>query len=348
MRITKIGLLSSQLLFFAVIGSAQSLLELKPVETVRVPNQTASGIFEPIKCDSNSNIYAQLLHESDPPGQTPVTKLSPDGKPSVFPLPRLDDKKLGILDFAPGGDGGVMLLTTDYDAHYYVESYDEHGRFDSRFTLPDEVDPMQIAVSPRGKVLVCGLWLSAAPGGSEKISRPYAAVFGSAGRLEREVVLTQETQVSESKATSAGPESGRAESDGRRTISFSSAQFSASEGFVLARLGSEGSIYTITPDGLETKRLHLSPPPESRLTNVKVDRNTIAALFVWKEEGSTQNEISDVFVSLIDSQTGDEQQRFHHSSWQLGAALACYKEGVFTFLRTGDNDELQIVRAAAK
>ena len=348
MSTVKTGILGAVLLFSSVTCSAQSVVEMKPVDTLKVPNYTADGILEPVKCDSESNIYVQAFQRTEAGGRTPITKLSPDGKATVFPLPKVGDKELGILDFAPGADGGAVLLTTDHDAYYYVESYGEDGHFQSRFTLPSELEPMQIAVSPRGKVLICGLWWTGAAGSAERTSKSYAAVFGSAGRVEREIDLTRDTQGNTASGAPAEGGSRRAESDRRRTMSFSSAQFSATEGFVLARLGSSGSIDTVSPDGFETNELHLSSPPESQLTDVQVDGNTIAALFVKKRKDSTQNEISDVFISLIDSQSGDERQRFHHSSWELGAALACYRHEVFTFLRAGENNELLLVRASAK
>lgn len=147
------GFLSAPLLFCGVMASGQTFLELKPIATIPVPRLSADGILEPIKCDSSSNIYVEAYRASDTGGRSPAMKLSPDGKHAiVFPLPRLDDQKLRILDFAPGGDGGVVLLTTDEKAqHYYVESYSEDGHFESRFTLPDGVDAMQMAVSPAGE-----------------------------------------------------------------------------------------------------------------------------------------------------------------------------------------------------
>ncbi|MFZ0961637.1 MAG: hypothetical protein WAO35_12090 [Terriglobia bacterium] len=345
----KAGALVGQLLLVAAVALGQSVLELSPTETVKVPNTTAYAIFEPIKCDSGSNIYAQLLHQSDPAGGTRVTRISPDGKPTVFPPPRLEDKQLGILDFAPKGDGGVLLLTTGFDGHYYVESYGEDGRFASRFSLPNEVDPMQIAVSSTGKVLVSGLWLEGGHGADKSGGKPYAAIFGSDGREEREVNLIEPENIDEEgKEGSTKPVPERAKNASRRPDRFSSVQFASNDRFVLPRLGSDPSIYVVSPDGFETNSFHIATPPESQLHSVKVDGDLIAAFFVKKKKDSTQNEISDVFISVINSQTGDEQERFHHSSPQLGASLACYRNGVFTFLTTGDNGELQIVRATAK
>jgi len=343
----KIAPLIGSLFVVGLVCPAQTPLELKPVAVVSVANRTANGILEPIKCDSNSNIYVLAFQESDPPGGTPVTKITPDGKASVFPLPTVKDKRLQILDFAPGANGGVVLLVRDNEGQSYVESHTEDGGLDWKFSLPAELRAMQVAVSPKGKILVCGLWSSAAGPGGES-TKPFAAVFDKTGREEREVSLTEDTQASGGAPSAAGAETGSSAKNVRRAISYSSAQFSSNESFVLARLSAGGAIYIISPDGFEVNTVHPSTPPDTQLSSVKVDGDTIAALFFKRKKGSAQSEISDVFISLLNSQTGEEQGQYHHSSWQLGAALACYKSGLFTFVTTGDNNQLQIVRAAAK
>ena len=349
MKAHKLALVFAPVFFVAVVGAGQTLLELKPTGTVTVPGRTANAFIEPIKCDPSSNVYVQVAQESDPPGQTPVTRLSPDGKATVFPVPTNPEaEKLGIIDFAPMPDGGIMLLTTDYKGKNYLETYDDHAQFQSRSPLPAEIDPRQIAVSSKGKVLVGGLYSTPVPGGPGT-SRPFAGIFEARGRLEREVVLTEGTQVGEAESP-RDSESRTAQGIGenQQAMTFSSAQGSANGNFILARLGSRGPIYIISPAAVELNRVSPPIPDGILLSSVKVDGNMIAAMYIKKKAGSTQNEISDVFISLLDSQTGDEQARFHHSSWQLGAAFACYKAGVFTFLSSGPNDELQIVRAGAQ
>jgi hypothetical protein len=279
--------LSGALLVWGAMASGQSSLELKPVLTVPVPNLSVNGILEPIKCDSDSNIYVEAWRESDSGGRSPVVKLSPDGKRAItFPLPQLDDKKLRVLDFAPSGDGGVVLLTTDEKAeHYYVESYSATGQFDSRFTLPDGVEAMQIAASSQGKILVGGQRFSPTAEGAERVGKPYAGEFRSDGRLEREVFFAEGGQGNEGKTGAPSPQSPQAEHDRWQSLWFSSMQFSPRGDFVLARLGSGGSISIISAYGFETNRIHLSPPPESRLSSVSVAGNSIVALFIAKKTG---------------------------------------------------------------
>jgi hypothetical protein len=322
-------------------SAGQAPVELKLTETVKVPNQTSDGFLEPLKCDSNSNIFFRIMQDPLENSQEyPVVRVSADCKSTlVFGPPKLEDKRLGIVDFDPTPDGGLVLLTSDYEGANYIEIYDDHAQFHSRWLLPPEfVDAMQLAASPSGKVFVSGLISSAALGGDDA-TRPFAGIFDQRGKLEREVLLTDDIQASESgDPTEAGKV--------RSAVGFSSARSLDNGNFILARLQSRGTIYVVSPIGFELHRF--SPPlpaEDSFLSGVQIGGNTIAAMYLKKKTGSDQNELSDAFVSLLDSGTGDVQGRFHHSSWEIGAAFACYDKGVFTFLTTSPKSEVQIVQA---
>jgi hypothetical protein len=353
MSATRITAALGSIFLMGVICSAQSDLELKPIDFVKIPNLPGNNFSLPIKCDAGSNIYVEVGQPSDAGGRTPVVRITPEGKATVFPLPTLEDKKPLILDFAPAADGGIALLTMDadrYEAHYYVETYREDGQKDWRFALPPNLDPMQIAVSPKGKILVCGLWSTGGPGPLDmQDNRPFAGVFDSSGRLEREATLTEDVQFSPKKSPAAGSGSAHVGYNPFEPFSFSSAQFSSNESFVLARLHSGGPIFTISPDGFAMNVIHPTVPPGAQLSSVIVRGNIIAAVFIKMKSDTTQDEISDTYISLLNSQTGEEQVRYHHSLWQLGAALACYDDkDVFSFLTWDQNDRLQIARAGAR
>lgn len=341
----KLVLVFAPALFIAAFGRAQNTLELKLTETVSVANHKADGILEPVKCDSHSNIYAQPFSGSGLPWHAPIVKLSPDGKATDFPLPRREGKTLEIMSFDPSVHGGVVMLTRDSDIHYYVETYDDRGEFESRFTLPAELHPMQIAAADGGKALVCGFYSS--PGSPEVTpgtpGRPFAGLFGPSGALEREVLLTEdegEGGNKKSATTDAGAKPVKSLSSSSSAI-----QSSADGNFVLSRISAGGPIYVVSPAGFALESFDPPTIPGAQLYSVRVAANYLAALYIKKKAGSTQNEITDIFISLLDSQTGEEQVRFHHSSWELGAGLACYDKGVFTFLTTGDDGDIEVVRA---
>ncbi|MGA8184508.1 MAG: hypothetical protein WB819_12790 [Terriglobia bacterium] len=337
-------------LLWGAICQAQTRIELKPVKVVKVPNLSSNSISLPIKCDSKSNIYAQIDMPGDENGRTPVRKLSPDGKVTTFALPAIDGKKERILDFSPTGDGGLGLLTIYGDQNetrYYVEKYGKDGQFKSRFRLPDEFEPMRIALSSDGTALVSGMRLGATVGGEER-ARPFLGLFDTVGELERDVTLSEDTSSAGSAPFTANGVPGGVVPGSRKALEFSSVQFSSDGSFVLSRLQALGPIYIISADGFALKTIHPTVPSDSHLDSVVVNGSTIAAEFIRMKAGSAQHEISDVFISLINSQTGEQQALYHHSSWKIGASFACFKNDTFTFLAGDENNRLQIVRAAAR
>ena len=63
------------------------------------------------------------------------------------------------------------------------------------------------------------------------------------------------------------------------------------------------------------------------------------ALLFWNEETETRN------VVVADAQTGRKIARYNDLSG--GSQFACFSanEGVFTFLRMGDGNALEVIRA---
>src|SRR5690242_8386051 len=274
--------LSCATLLVGAICQAQTMLELKPVKIVKVPNLSSNSISLPIKCDSESNIYAQIDEPGDENGRTPVRKLSPDGKVTAFALPVIDDKKGQILDFAPSGDGGLGLLTVYGDqneTHYYVEKYGKDGGFKSRFKLPDEFEPMRIALSPDRTALVSGMRVGA-PAEGEENARPFLGLFDAAGELVRDVTLGGDVVRASGDRTTAQAVPEAVVEGTRKSFEFSSVQFSWDSNFVLARLQLPGPIYIVSPNGFELKTIHPSAPSDSHLNSVAVNGSTIAAEFV--------------------------------------------------------------------
>lgn len=346
----KLVLVFAPALFIAAFGRAQDTQELKLTETVSVVNHKAGGALEPVKCDSHSNIYAQLYSGSGLPWNSPIVKLSPDGKATDFPSPQREGKTLEVVGFDPTEHGGVVMLTRDSGSPYnsYVETYDDRGEFGSRFTLPAELHPMQIAAADGGKVLVSGFYAS--PGSPEVTpgtpGRPFAGLFGPSGALEREVLLTGDDEEGGDKKSATADSGARpGAKPAPILLSGTTVQSSADGNFILSHISSGGPIYVVSPAGFALRSFDPPTIPGAQLSSVRVTANGLAALYIKKKAGSTQNEVSDVFISLLDSQSGEEQVRYHHSSCELGLSLACYDKDVFTFLTTGEDGGLEIVRA---
>lgn len=318
---------------------AQSPSELREAGAVTVANLTANTFMDPIKCDSHSNIYFQVSEGRGDFRNFPVMKIWPDGKSALFPAATPEKRKLGIIDFAPTRDG-VALLTTDDQGNNYLDFLDAGGGLQLKARLPADLEPLQMAVSPSGKVLVSG-FLSETGLGGTRASRTFTGIFDRTGQLEQEVSLSDDVQPGESGTP---PD----EVHFRQLLEMSSAQASENGNFILARLAFGGPIHVISPDGIDLDSgFRPAIPNGAYLSSAQSDGNAIAAMSVKKKAGTTINEISDVFISLWDPQTRKKLEEVHHFSTVFGAAFACYKGGVFTFLGSGPNSQVRLVQGVA-
>ncbi len=335
-------ILSSILLLTAAV--AQGPGELSEIDRVTViPKQRGEAILEPIKCDFNSNVYFQVSEQSQDNRLSPVIRVAGDGTGFVFPMPVLGTRQMGIIDFAPTKAGGLALLTVDIDTgkEFQIMIYDRKGNVLVSFPLPALIDPLQIAVSPSDKILITGLRSEPAIAGVDH-EQTFTGIFDATGRLEREISLQDDFEV-------GGPQSRSNSAEFLHTISTSIALADSDGDFIIARLRSDGPIHIVTSAGVDRDNgFRPTVPQGAYLSSVRLDGTTLAALYVKKTPRNTQNEISDVYVSLWDIRTQKELGQYHHSNWRLGSAFACHKAGVFTFLTRSDDgsNELQLVRAS--
>ncbi len=307
-----------------------------------LPKQVVYAFPEPMKCISSGNIYYRVYKEGvDDIALFPVMRISPEGKSYVFPIPSPEGRQRGILDFAPTG-GGVALLTTDYGEGHYLDFLSETGELTSESHLPREFEPMQMSVSDSTsrEILISGLWSKNDAGATQ--AAPFVGIFDSKGALKREVSPPSDIEPGSSATPSEKGEFLRA-------VEGSIAQVSGDGNFVLARPTGEGQIFVISPGGQLLNEFRPSLPEGASPTTVTVDGNTVVIVSAKKISGSTQNQISDVFISLWDGETGKQLASYHHSSPRFGAGLACYQRGVFTFLSAApDTGEFQLVRAVGR
>jgi len=333
----------------ASLARAQNTLELTPTDTVKVANHKTSGILAPVKCDALSNIYARPFSGAGQPWDAPIVKISADGKTTDFPMPRREGKALEIMGFAPGVHEGVVMLTMDHGSpyRYYVETYNDQGEFDSRVTLPAEFHPLQIAAATDGRFLISGFYSDphaqgVTPG---RPGKPFAGIFGPDGRLERDVLLAEDGQATEGKESANASAAKQVHKRSPLVVTASSVDSSPDENFILSRTTDGGPIYVISAAGFVLESFDPPSIPGARLDSVNAVEGYLAAVYMRKKAGTTQNEVSDLFISLLNPQTGEEQLRYHGSPSQLGLSAACYDKGVFSFLTIGDDGALQIVKA---
>jgi hypothetical protein len=334
-------LLLASSIFAASSTWGQTALELREVAVIPVvPNQTTRSFLEPIKCSSDSTIYFQITRNEKNPFLNPVARVSPDGKAFIFPLPQSirSGEAQEIADFAPKPGGGVAILLTGASGkEHYISMFDALGRETSNISLPQDIKPLQIAVAPPGKILLSG-WV-AGPTASGQPPEAFAGLYDERGQPVVRIPLNNDIE----PAPLDAPEF----SYYRAAIALSSAQASDKDLFLLTRLQTtDGPVHIISAENPRLANTFRALVQDGTVvSSAKADGNTVAVMSIRKKPASTQNEIADVYISLWDAATGTKLGEFHHSSPHLGSAFACYKAGTFTFLTTGANSEMQLVKA---
>ena len=99
-------------------------------------------------------------------------------------------------------------------------------------------------------------------------------------------------------------------------------------------------IYVIAPSGKIMQTLKIaSPQPGTAPSAFHVSGNRLAISF-WNEESQSQT------VVVADAQTGRKIASYADPTG-LGTSFACYSanEGVFTFLKLGEGNTLEVIRA---
>ena len=112
----------------------------------------------------------------------------------------------------------------------------------------------------------------------------------------------------------------------------------------LMRHSPTGPVYVIAPSGQVLKRIALSPPEGSYLSEIKVSHQELAAEYIRPKPSS--HEISAVVIQIVDLQSGEPVAEYSHADGEIGSAFACYSADNLTFLVKDDKGSLMIAQTA--
>ena len=326
------------LLLVAAQLSGQSTLRiLQPSETINVDSPSALMV-QPLRCDQNNNIYARLVRATAM--KSPITKISADGKSvrefSAEGVPGL--KNPATLDFAIDRYGHLFMLVEGPD--FKILEFDQDGKHKDTITIDFKLIPQQLAVFGTGDFALFG---TERPLGSKRqaSAAPYAGLFDRSGRFLRKIELVEKEDPDQQKAL-AKIGIGRTDQ-----LSISVAESGADGNVYLARPTSSGPVYVVSPSGVARKVVRPAGPKNAVLSSIKLlPSGRLAALFVPMEPDN-QRQVDGISLVILDPSSGDVLSEYGLDN-QTGIALACYDSSGFSFLRSGPENRLQIVRATSR
>jgi hypothetical protein len=312
----------------------------------------------PVKCDADGNLYIRRFALNRLLG--PVIKIDSDGKaaglfdPSVFAslaLTRVDA-------FSPAPDGGIYQIAQSgiVKPRIYVLHYSSDGSASSPSRLDADLEVYTFAAFPDGNFLVSGVQRD--PMDKNDHGRGVTEVFSADGR-ELAQLTFQEPQQKSPKPTSLEaasganltnaqvqkeappPEPAKATDKPAGALDLKDAEISRDGNLYVVRTSSQALIDVIAPGGKIMKTLKIASPLSSgRPITFHVSENRIAVLFT--------NGVEQMAIAVVDGQTGRKIAGYSNPA-DLGS-FACYSanDGVFTFVKHGDGNVIEVIRAEAQ
>src|ERR1700681_3137253 len=351
------GLFAPLFFFFAAFSVAQgnsatpsavpnitpsgSSIALHASSTINVASEMGGAFMSSSKCDADGNLYIRKL-AVDRPLLGPVVKIDPDGKrTALFDPAAFSQLALDRADaFSPASDGGMYQIAQSgiLKPRIYVLHFSSDGSPSSPTRLDADFEVYTFAAFADGNFLVSGVKRDVQ--NKNDRGRNFTAVFSADGRELAQ--LSFQAPAESAKASAKKPNTNDAEK-ATPGLDLAEAEVGSDGNLYVMRFSSPALVYVIGPNGKIMKTIKVSSPLPGALPSAFHLSGNRLALSFWNDESQSQT------VVVADAQTGRKIASYADPTG-LGPSFACYSanEGVFTFLRLGEGNELEVIRAEAQ
>jgi hypothetical protein len=315
-----------------------STIALHASSTMNVASEMGGAFMPPAKCDGDGNLYIRKF-ATDRPLLGPVVKIDPEGKrTALFDPAAFSQLALDRADaFSPTSDGGMYQIAQSgvVKPRIYVLHFSSDGSASSPTRLDADLEVYTFAAFASGNFLVSGVQRDVQ--NKNDRGRNFTAVFSGDGR-ELAQLAFQEAQGSAKRQKEAQKDAEKP----APMLDLADAEVGSDGNLYVMRGSSPALVYVIAPSGKIMQTLKVAAPPGARPSAFHVSRNRLAISF-WNEESQSQTMV------IADTQTGRKIASYADRTG-LGASFACYEanEGVFTFLKLGEGNALEVIRAEAQ
>jgi hypothetical protein len=319
-----------------------STLTLRATSTVNIPSEMAGAFMNPAKCDAEGNLYIRKL-AMDRPQLGPVVKIDSDGqRAALFDPAAFSQLALDRADaFSPAPDGGMYQIAQSgvLMPRIYVLHFSSDGSASSPVKLDADLEVYTFAAFADGNFLISGVQRKSLD--AKDRGHNFTAVFSADGRELAQLTFAELNKSAQSEAK--GTSSAKADDKSPPTLDLADAEV-GSDGFLYVMRGSSPAlVYVIASSGKIMKTLKVGTEVrDSAPAAFHVSSNRLAISF-WDEKEQRQT------VVIADAQTGRKIASYADPGG-LGPSLACYSanDGVFTFLKLGEGNSLQVIHAEAQ
>ncbi len=297
------------------------------------------------KCDADGNLYVRKL-AVDRPLLGPVVKIDRDGKrTALFDPAAFSQLALDRADaFSPASDGGMYQIAQSggLKPRIYVLRFSSDGSPSSPTLLDADFEVYTFAAFADGNFLVSGVKRDVQ--NKNDRGRNFTAVFSADGRelAQLSFQAPQEAAKASARKANTGVLLAVAEK-ATPGLDLAEAEAGSDGNLYVMRFSSPAIVYVIGPSGKTVKTIKVSSPLTGAVPSAFHLSGNRLALSFWNEESHRQ------IVVVADAQTGRKIASYADPTG-LGPSFACYSanDGVFTFLKLGEGNELEVIRAEAQ
>jgi hypothetical protein len=326
--------------------ASETIFMLHASSTMNLQSEMG-GAFSSAKCDADGNLYIRKF-AVDRPLLGPVAKIDPDGKRiALFDPAAFSQLALNRADAFSAADGGIYRIAQSgvSNPQIYVLHFGSDGAPSSSTRLDADFEVYTFAAFADGNFLVSGLKRDVS--NKNDRGRNFTAVFSADGRELAQLSFIPPSETAKGSATSyAKGAQELASKDADKTVPMLDLADveSGSDGYLyVMRASSPAAVYVIASNGKIMQMLKVAAPAAGAVPSAfHVSGNRLAISF-WNEKSQSQT------VVVADAQTGERIATYADPEG-LGNLFACYSanDGVFTFLKLGEGNELELIRAEAQ
>jgi hypothetical protein len=328
----------------APIPVSGSTIALRASSTMNVVSEMGGAFMSSSKCDADGNLYIRKF-AMDRPLLGPVVKIDAQGKRvALFDPAAFSQLGLERADaFSPASDGGLYQIAQSggLKPRIYVLHYSSDGSPASPTLLDADFEVYTFAAFAGGNFLVSGVRRDAQ--NKEDHGRNFTAVFSADGRELAQLSFEEAAGRAKGAKSDAGAGPKGPLKDAAPALDLSEAEVGDDGYLYVMRPASPALVYAIAASGKIMQTLKVAAPQTGAMPNAfHVSGNRLAIVF-------SQDENHGPAVVVADAQTGGKIASYA-ASIELGAAFACFSanDGVFTFLKLGEGNTLEVVRAEAQ
>lgn len=308
------------------------------------------------KCDPDGNLYIRK-YATDRPLLGPVVKIDRDGKRvALFDPVAFSQLALDRADaFSPASDGGMDQVAQSgvLKPRIYVLHFSSDGSPSSPVLLDADFEVYTFAAFASGNFLLSGVRRDVQ--NKNDRGRNFTAVFSADGRELAQLSFeeSREPRKAGAKPGAGGSQQAAAQNEAQNEVQnaekaapgldLADAEVGSDGNLYVMRRSSPALVYVIAPNGKIMQTLKIAAPlPGTAPSAFHVSGNRLAISF-WNEESQSQT------IVVADAQTGRKIASYSDPTG-LGTSFACYSanEGVFTFLKLGEGNALEVIRAEAQ